>query len=148
MLHIDCGIDIDACMEQLFHILIPFEMPAAGSIAVRQLIHQNQLRTALQCRINIKFPQLNAPVLHGAGGQLFQSIQQCQRIRTGMPLDVSHHHIHALLLCQMGSFQHGICLADSRRISKEDLQPALPAFLLCLCIVHISHPSHSTLTPL
>ena len=47
MLDIDGGIHVDPGFQQFINILIPFEMTAPGSVGVRQLVDQDQLRPAL-----------------------------------------------------------------------------------------------------
>ena len=47
MLHIDRGVDVDAGLEQLFHILIALRVPATLGVAVGQFIDQDELRFPL-----------------------------------------------------------------------------------------------------
>ena len=122
MLHIDRGIDIDPGLEQLLHILIALCMPAALGIIVGQFVHQDQGRLSPQRSVQIKFFQLDAPVVDHLTRQNFQPVQQGQRIRPGVLLHIAHHHIDALFLGLMCRLQHGIRLSHARSISKKNLQ--------------------------
>ena len=130
MLHIDGGVYIDSGPQQLLNILIPFEVAASCGIAVCQLVHQNQLWVPFQCSIQVKLPKVDAAVFHLPGGQLFQSFQQSQCVRTGVSFDIANYHIYSLSLCQMRCLKHGKCFTDSSCIAEENLQPPCPGHLL------------------
>ena len=122
MLHIDGGIDIDAGLQQLVHILIALFMPGAGGVAVGQFVHQNEPGLSLQRPVQIKFPKENIPVGYIFHRNLLQIVYQLHRLRAGVRLDIAHHHINALTLCGMGGFQHGIGLADAGGVAEKDFE--------------------------
>ena len=68
MLDVEGGIDIDPCCEQLFHILVPFQVPGTGDIGVGQLVHKDQLRVGRKDCIEVHLGQFNAMILVGAEG--------------------------------------------------------------------------------
>ncbi len=45
MLNIDCGENVDAVVQQFLDILPALRMPAARRVGVRELIHEDPLRT-------------------------------------------------------------------------------------------------------
>ena len=56
MLDVHRRINIDPCLKQFFHILIPLRMTAALRIRMGQLIHQNKLGLSPDRRVQVKFP--------------------------------------------------------------------------------------------
>ena len=68
MLYIDGGIDVNACTQQLLHVLIAFYMAAALGVGMGKLVHQDQLGMALQRRVQIEFTQLHSFVWNDLGG--------------------------------------------------------------------------------
>jgi hypothetical protein len=108
-------------------------MPAAGGVAVRQLIDQDQRRPSRQRRIEIEFPQRPIPIGHLFQRQLFEALQQGGGFLAAVGFDQAHHHIHALLAQLAGGQQHGVGFADARRRAEKDLQ--LAALGMCLFLL-------------
>ena len=61
MLDVQRRIDVDAGAEQLLDIHVALRMPAAGGIGVGQLVDQNELRTALEDRVEVHFIEPAVP---------------------------------------------------------------------------------------
>ena len=74
VLHIDGGVDVDARPQQFVHVLIALLVAAAVGVGVGQFVHQHQLGAAGDGRVQIEFPQGDAPMLHRQGGQSFQPL--------------------------------------------------------------------------
>ena len=135
MLDIHCGIYIDPCAKQLPYILIALFIPASADIGMGELIHQDQLWFSLQRRIQIKLPKLDSFIIDHKGRNFFHPLCHCLCIRTCVRFDITCHYIHLMPFCLMGSFQHGVCLTGSCRISKKNFQFSLCLFLFFLLLV-------------
>ena len=68
MLHIECGPDIDARVEELFHVLPAFGMAGTWGVRMRQLIDQDERWLACERAVKIKLAQRDAAVDDGATG--------------------------------------------------------------------------------
>ena len=132
VLHVDGGVDADACPQQLLDILVALAVPAPGGVGVGQLIHQYELGLPRQGPVQIKLPQRDILIGDLLVGELFQPVQQSQGFRPDVRLDVPGHHVHAHLLGVVGGLQHGVGLAHARRITEEYLQLSRPGLLFQL----------------
>ena len=121
MLHIDGGVDADACPQQLLDILVALAVPAPSGVGVGQLIHQDQVRPAYQGGIQIKLPQRDSLIFHVPGSQEFQPVKKGHGIRPVVGFNIPCHHIPARFFFLARRVQHGICLAHTGRISEEYL---------------------------
>ena len=129
MLNIDGGIDADAGVQQLLHILIPFGVAAALGVGMGQFIHQNQLGVPGQSSVQIKFPQEDALRGNRFWRELFQSLQQGHGFRAGVGLDTPGHHIHPRGFGTTGGLQHGVGFAHPGGIPEKYFQfPRGPGF--------------------
>ena len=132
VLHVDGGVDADACPQQLLDILVALAVPAPGGVGVGQLIHQDELGLPRQGPVQIKLPQRDILIGDLLVGELLQPVQQRQGFRPDVRLDVPGHHVHAHLLGVVGGLQHGVGLAHARRITEEYLQLSRPGLLFQL----------------
>ena len=132
VLDIDGGIDVDAGLQQLLHVLVALGVAAAGGVGMGQLVHQDQLRVTAEGGVQIELPQGNISVAHRLGGQLLQPLGEGQGFRAGVGLDVAGHHLDALALGLMGGGQHGVGLAHTGGVAEKNLQKAPGIFLLLL----------------
>src|SRR5262249_34677632 len=55
VLNVECGVDIDAVVEQLLDIKIALGVPAAGGVGVRKLICHDKRGTPRQNRVEVHF---------------------------------------------------------------------------------------------
>ncbi len=53
MLDVERGVDVDAGGEQFLHVEIALGMPAARRVGMGEFVHQRDLRTALQERVQV-----------------------------------------------------------------------------------------------
>ena len=67
MLHIERGEYVDAGGQQFLDVLPTLRVALALPVRVRELIDQQQLRTAQQCGVQIEFAELLAPIRHHLG---------------------------------------------------------------------------------
>jgi hypothetical protein len=66
MLDVDGGHDVDPGIEQIEHVLIPFLVPAAWGIRMRQLVDDAESRLALHDRVDVQLLEHDAAVLDRA----------------------------------------------------------------------------------
>ena len=124
MLHVHRREHADARAQQLLDVLIALPMAAPGGVRVSQLVHQHNLRAARKHRIQVEFAQGDASMRDGARRNLLQAFRQRHGVHSCMGLHVAHHHVETLVEHRMGLFQHGVRLADARRIAEEYLELA------------------------
>ena len=80
---------------------------------MRQLIHHDQSRAALQRGIQIKFLKGDAFIGHGFARQDFETFEQRFRLNALMRLDQAEDDIPAFFLALTGGFEHRVGLADA-----------------------------------
>ena len=124
MLDVERGPDIDAGVEQFLHVLPAFGMPAIGSVAVSELVDDDQLGLARQRRVEIEFLDRAATVLDRAPRQDFKPMNERARLGAAVGLDQADDDIDPLVLEAPRVLQHRVGLADAGRGAEEDLQPA------------------------
>ncbi len=74
MLYIDRRVNVNAVIQKLCDILIPFQVAAAVRVGMRKLVNQNELRPARKRRVQVKLPEGNAAVSYLACRQKLQSV--------------------------------------------------------------------------
>ena len=124
MLDVDGGINIDARPQQLLHILVALDMPAALGVGMGQLVHQNQLGMPRQRRVQVKFLLFRPFTQDRHCRQLLQSLQQRLGLWPGVGLDIPRHHVHAGGLRAPRRLQHGVSFANTGGVTEKDLQLA------------------------
>ena len=122
MLDVDRRVHVNSRLEQLLHILIAFGVTAALPVGMGQLVHQNQLRPALERPVQVELPEGNPAMLNLPDRDLFQSAEQRRRLGPGVGLDIACHHVDAPVFGLMGGLQHGVSLSGSGGIAEEDFQ--------------------------
>ena len=133
MLDIKRGVYIDPGFEQLLHILPALRVAAPGEIGVRELIHHEELRVALQCRLNIKFVKV-AAALNGPLRKNLKAVQQLTRFLAAMGFRESHHNVDPSLQLRLRLSEHRVGLANPGAGAEEDLQ--LPSAALILRLLY------------
>ena len=126
VLHVHGGENVDARVQQLFHVAVAFGVAAAGGVRVGQLVHEDEAGLAREGRVHVELAQRDALVRDLAYGQLLQAVQQRERVGARMGLDVAHHHVAAVLLRRVGRLEHGVGLAHAGRVAEEYLEAAAP----------------------
>ena len=101
MLYIDGRINVDARLQQLFYILVPFGMPAPIGIGMRQFVYENQLGMPLYGCVQIKLTQGNLVMCHDSVWDLLQAFQQRHCLGAYMRLYIARHHINAAAFGRM-----------------------------------------------
>ena len=56
--------DVDACIEQFQHVLVALRMAAAGSVGVREFIHEDEARMPHEKRVEVHFLQCCPAIGH------------------------------------------------------------------------------------
>ena len=104
-------------------------MPAARRVAVRQLIHQGELRAARQQRVEVHLLQSAAAVFDLAARHDLEAFEQ----RLGFPAPVGLHDadddINAFLEARACGGEHLVGLAHTGRGAEEELQPTTRTLL-------------------
>ncbi len=131
VLHVDCGVDIDAGREQLLDILPAFWMARSRNVGMRQLVDQEHGRSTPEGRIEVEFPERSAGVSDRFERKDLQPFEQGRRLAPFMGLDDPHHHIEPLLTQLSRGRQHGVGLTDPGTGAEEDfeLAPSGPRLL-------------------
>ena len=124
MLDIHRSEHADAGAQQFLDILIALAMAASRSIRVRQFVHEDNLRMALQHRIEIELVQGDVPMPDRTWRNLLQAFHQSHGVHARMRLHIAHHHVEALVKHRMRFFQHGVRFPNARRVTEEDLELA------------------------
>lgn len=123
VLHVERCVHVDACVEQLFDILPAFRVPQTFRVRVSQFIHEQQLRLASECRVEIELAERHSAIRHLPKRQRFEPLQQRLSFRTPVRLDVADDDLDALSLLAPRGFEHCKRLAHSGRVPEEHLQP-------------------------
>ncbi len=99
-------------------------MAGAGSIGVGQLVHEHELRTTGERRVQIEFPQCRSAMLDHARRQNRQPFQQGFRFLTPMRFDPADDDVHSVILLFMRRSEHGVRLPDTGRGAEKYLELA------------------------
>ena len=127
VLDVDRGIDIDTRLQQFLHILPALGMARTRRIGVRQFVHQDQRRMALERGIQIELAQLRIAVFHQARRQDFQPFQQLLRLGALVRFHIARHHVQPFRAPLARSQQHAEGFADTGGGAEENLQAAAAA---------------------
>ena len=93
---------------------------------MRKFIHQDQIRSACQGRIEIKFLKLMSFVVNQAQRDQIQPLEQRRRLRTAVRFHHSDGQVDALANQHAGGAEHCISLADPRAGAEKYLQFPAP----------------------
>ena len=132
VLDVERGVDVDAGVDELEHVLPPLGVARALGIAVGELVHQNDARPAGQGRVEIEFLERAAAVGNLPGREDLQSLEKGLRLHPAVGLDDAHDHVHPVGPELARGLEHGEGLADARRGAEEELEAAagLPRLFL------------------
>jgi hypothetical protein len=120
VLDIEGGIDVDARIEQILHILVALGMPGSGGIGMGQLVHEGEGRVAGDHPVHIHFGEVHAVIFNGLGGEDLEPLHHCLRLGTFVRLDVADNDVHALVPSLACGLEHGIGLAHASSVAEED----------------------------
>ncbi len=132
VLDVQGGVDVDARVQQLLHVLPALGVSRARGVGVRQLVHQQQLRMALRGRRRGRARAASGPGIRASrGGSTSRPSRRTSVSGASVRLDVADHHVHSGGRQTLGGVQHGVGLAHAGHVAEEDLEaaPALPGFL-------------------
>src|SRR5262249_55568176 len=115
--------------NDLLDVEIALGVPAAGSIGVRELVNQYELRTAPEDRVEVYLGQLVTLVVDLPPRDLFETFEQDLGLAPPMRLDNPDNNIDPVAPPGLSRQQHLVGLADPRCGAEKNLQPAA-AFLL------------------
>ena len=93
MLHVQRRVDVDPGGEQLVHILPPLGVPRTLGVRVRQFIHQYDLRTSGQRRVEIELAERDASIFDEPRRQDLQSREQRFGLGPSVQLDVADKEV-------------------------------------------------------
>ena len=133
VLHVQGGENINAGVQQFEHVLVTLGVARAGRIGVGELVHQRELRTAGQHRVQVHLRERDAAILAGEARDDRQALGQRVGFLAPVGFDVTDDDVASGGQFAAGGFEHGVGLADARGHAEEDLQlAALLAGLLLL----------------
>jgi hypothetical protein len=124
VLDVERRVDVDARLQELFDVLPALRMPRAFRVRVGQLVDEDQLGVASQCRFEVEFPQADAAIWNRPSRKDFQPFQEHFGLRPTVRFDVPHDDIHAIGALAPCGFQHGIGLSNTRCVAEKDFQLA------------------------
>ena len=104
VLHIDSGIDIDAAVQQLLHILIALQMTGACGIFMSQFIDDQQLRFSFNGPVQVEFPRHSVFRHPFLWRQCLQLLQQIADLPASVGFHISHRNVDTPALCGAGCF--------------------------------------------
>ena len=122
MLDVDGRMDIDAGIKQLRDIHPSFRVPRSRCVGVREFIHQRNLRTSFEERIEIQLREIRAAVVDGLAGESLDPLQHRLGLAAAMGFDNSGNDIHTLPPEFTRRLEHGIGLAHPRTHAEEDFE--------------------------
>ena len=148
VLNVQSGVDVDAGGEQLFHVHVALGMTAAGRIGVGELINQHEARAALQDGVQVHLRKHLALIEDALLGDALESLGQQFGLNAAMRFDDADDRIDAVEPAVTCLRQHFIGLPDTRRGTKENLEPATPlGFLRCLLQQRLGRWPRITVVP-
>ncbi len=124
VLHIHGGIDVDAGLEQLVHILPALRVAGAGDVRMRQFVHQDQGGLSGQRGVEVEFLQHLAAIGNLARRQAFEADGERLGLLAAVGFDHADDDIDAQLFLPLRGGEHRIGLADAGRGAEEDFQLA------------------------
>ena len=124
MLDVERGVHVDAGREQFLHVEIALRMPGTWRVGMGQLVHQRDLRTALQERVQVHLVQDMAVILDPRAGEHLEPLEQRLGFRPAVGFDNADNDIGALAELGPGRQQHLVGFADARRRAQKYLQLA------------------------
>jgi hypothetical protein len=132
VLDVEGGVDINARVQQLHHVLPALLVAGAFHIGVGQLIHEDEGRPAAEGGLQVEFREKQPAVRELLPRQRLQALQQGGGFLPAVGLHHADHHIQALGAPLLGFREHGVGLPHAGSRSEEDLQFGAPGpgFLL------------------
>jgi len=122
VLHVDGGVDVDAGVEQLDHVLPAFGVPRARRVGVGEFVDQDDGGSAEQGAVQVELGERGAPIVERPPGQDLESGQERVGLGASVGLDVSDDHVDAVGTLLARGFQHRVRLAHAGRRAEKHLQ--------------------------
>ena len=113
---------VDAGVEQLLDVLPALGMAAFGRVGVSELVDDDQLRLALERRVDVELADGVAAVVDHAARQNLESLEESARLGAPVRFDEADDDVDALVLQAARALQHRVGLADAGRGADEHLQ--------------------------
>ena len=126
MLDVDGGNHVDAGVEQLEDVFVPFLVRGSRRVRVGQLIDDRELRTTFLDGLQVHLLQGDAAVLDLALGQLLDVADARQGVGPAVRLDEGDDDIRPLPLQLVGVLEHLVGLAHAWRRTDVHAQPRTP----------------------
>ena len=132
VLDVERGVDVDAGVDELEHVLPPLGVARALGVAVGELVHQDEGRPAGQGRVEVELLERAAAVGNLPRRQDLESLEKGLRLHPAVGLDDADDHVHPVGLELARGLEHREGLADTRRGAEEELEAAarLPRLFL------------------
>ncbi len=98
MLDVQRGPDVDAGVQQVFHILPALGVAAAGHVGMGIFVHKQQLRPAGQRAFEVEFRDEAAAIMDRPARQDGKALEHGLGLAPAMGLHDAHHHVEAIAL--------------------------------------------------
>ncbi len=124
MLHIQRGVNVNACFEQFDHVLAALRVTRAGSVGVGKFVHEGELGMARENGIEIHFGELHAAIFGVQTREGRDAFGQRIGFLATMSFDIADDDVASGGEFAAGSLKHRVGFADAGSHAEEDLQPS------------------------
>jgi hypothetical protein len=122
MLDIDCGVDRDPCPEDLFNVLVPFQVPGVRGIGMGQFIDKDDRWFPGDDGIEIHLTDIKSLVPDMGNRNSLESGSKSIGLYSFMRLDIPDHDIGPFCLVLEGIPEHRVGLSHPRSVAEVDDQ--------------------------
>ena len=130
VLDVHRGVDVDARVQQLEHVLPPLWVSRAGRVGMGEFVNQDEGGTAREHRIEIEFLEGRVSVRDLTSGKDGKALEQRLGLGAAVRIDPADQDVEPFGATLMGRLQHGVGLTDTGGGAEEDLEstPLLRGF--------------------
>ena len=117
--------DVGTGAYQLLYVLVTLAVPRTRGIGVGELVHDSELRLALQDCVYVHLSQRCALIIDVAWRDCFEVANQSQRLSTAVCFDHTNDDAMPLSTETVRLFKHAISFAYTSGAANVDLKDAL-----------------------
>ena len=126
VLDVQRGDDVDPLGQDVLDILVPFGVPAAGDIGVRQFVDEGDLGLPGEDGVEVHLLEDHAPVFLAASRDDVESLDQLRGFRPAVGLHQPDDDVDPLVFQAVPLQEHLVRLPDAGAVPEVYLQPAAP----------------------
>ncbi len=126
VLDVQRGDDVDPLGQDVLDILVPFGVPAAGNVGVRQFVDEGYLGFPGEDGVEVHLLEDHAPVFLAASRDDVESLDQFRGFRPAVGLHKPDDDVDSLVLEAVPFQEHLVCFPDAGAVPEVDLQPSAP----------------------